>query len=138
MSVKANQSIDKELGRLKACINDLTSLLALPAIWTGGEPHQIIAALLDVLMGVLRLDAVYAEIKDPVNGALISMRRPVLAENRTKGEMDIKQVLNNCLNGESRSQSVVLKQSAGNVSIVPLQLGFPERIRLDCCDVVSR
>ena len=47
-------------GDLKACINDLTSLLALPAIWTGGEPRQIIIALLDVLIGVLRVDAVNA------------------------------------------------------------------------------
>src|SRR5262245_7404625 len=42
--------------RLKACINDLISVLALPAIWSGNEPSQILGTLLDVLLGMLRLD----------------------------------------------------------------------------------
>ena len=36
-----------EIKNLKACINDLISVLALPAIWTGREPSQIISTLLD-------------------------------------------------------------------------------------------
>jgi hypothetical protein len=69
MSRETNESVDDEVGRLKACINDLTGLLALPAIFTGREPNQIIAALLDVLMGILRLDTVYADVKDPADWA---------------------------------------------------------------------
>jgi hypothetical protein len=45
-----------EIKNLKACINDLISVLALPAIWTGSEPSQILSTLLDVLLGMLRLD----------------------------------------------------------------------------------
>jgi hypothetical protein len=93
MQAQTSEPIGDEVGRLKACINDLTSLLALPAIWTGREPHQIITALLDVLMRVLRLDAAYAQIKDPVDDALISMTRPVLRENPTEGQMVIEQAL---------------------------------------------
>jgi hypothetical protein len=42
-----------EIRNLKACINDLISILALPAIWTGRDPTQIINTLLDVLLGML-------------------------------------------------------------------------------------
>ena len=90
MREETSKPTDNEVGRLKACVNDLTSLLALPAIFTGREPDQIIAALLDVLMGILRLDAAYAEIKDPSGCAPISMMRPVLSENPTVGRLEIQ------------------------------------------------
>src|SRR3984893_13450307 len=35
----------QEIKRLQRCINDLTSLLALPAIWRGSEPSQIVQTL---------------------------------------------------------------------------------------------
>ena len=39
-----------EVKRLQSCINDLISVLALPAIWSGREPSQILGTLLDVLL----------------------------------------------------------------------------------------
>jgi hypothetical protein len=51
----------EEIKRLRRCINDLVSVLALPAMWSGGEPSQIVRTLLDVLPGMLRLDLVYVE-----------------------------------------------------------------------------
>ena len=43
-----------EIKRLKACINDLVSVLTLPAIWSGREePSQIGSTLLDALLGLL-------------------------------------------------------------------------------------
>ena len=44
-----------EIKRLKTCINNLISVLALPAIWSGHEPAQILSTLLDVLLRMLRL-----------------------------------------------------------------------------------
>ncbi|PYS65595.1 MAG: hypothetical protein DMF76_02260 [Acidobacteria bacterium] len=38
-----------EIKRLKAFINNLISVPALPAIWSGGQPPQIVGALLDML-----------------------------------------------------------------------------------------
>jgi Sigma-54 interaction domain len=128
MQEETNEPIDDEVARLKACINDLTSLLALPAIFTGREPHEIITALLDVLMGILRLDTVYAEVKDPASGAPINMMRAVLSEDPTVGRLDIKQALNNWLKEDFRASSIVLKQSTGDVSIVPLRLGFQNEL----------
>ena len=40
-----------EVKRLQRCMNDLVSVLALPAIWSGGEPSQIVRTLLDALRG---------------------------------------------------------------------------------------
>src|ERR1700684_1532037 len=55
----------QEIKRLRRCINDLTGLLALPAIWRGSEPSQIVQTLLDVLLRMLNLDFAYARL----NGA---------------------------------------------------------------------
>jgi len=57
-----------EIRRLQGCINDLISVLALPAMWRGQESVQIVSTLLDVLLGMLRLDFAYARLKDPIGG----------------------------------------------------------------------
>jgi PAS domain S-box-containing protein len=53
-----------EIKRLQGCIKDLVSLLALPAVWSGREPHEIVETLLDALLRMLCLDLVYARVKD--------------------------------------------------------------------------
>jgi PAS domain S-box-containing protein len=60
-----NQAL--EVQRLRRGINDLVSLLALPAIWSGSEPSepfQIVGTLLDAVLGMLRLEFVYARLND--------------------------------------------------------------------------
>jgi len=47
----------EEIRRLQGCINDLVSLLALPALWIGREPPEVASTLLDVLLKMLRLDS---------------------------------------------------------------------------------
>src|SRR5258707_15043402 len=64
-----------EIKRLKACINDLISVQALPAIWRGGQPSQIIGALLDMLPEMLSLDFAYVRLKDSTGGAPPEMVR---------------------------------------------------------------
>ena len=121
-----------EVGRLKACINDLTSLLALPAIWAGHEPHQIVAALLDVLMAVLRLDAARAEIKDPAGGAPINLTRPVQTENPNAKQVLIDQAINNRLSQELRGSYFVSEQAANDLSIIFLRLGWQNEFGWIC------
>src|SRR5205807_9700551 len=65
----------EEIKRLQRCINDLVSVLALPAMWTGAEPSQIVSTLLDTLLGMFRLDFVYVRLKDPVGEAPMEMVR---------------------------------------------------------------
>ena len=47
--------VAEEIKRLQRCINDLVSLFALPAVWSGCEPSQIVNTLLDALLRMLQL-----------------------------------------------------------------------------------
>src|SRR5580704_6032627 len=62
-----------EIKHLKRCLNDLVSVLALPAMWSGSQPSQIVHTLLDALLGMLYLDLVYARFEDPTGGAPIEV-----------------------------------------------------------------
>ena len=62
-----------EIKHLKRCLNDLVSVLALPAMWSGSQPSQIVHTLLDALLGMLCLDLVYARLEDPAGGAPIEV-----------------------------------------------------------------
>ncbi len=50
-----------EIKRLNACINNLISVQALPAIWSGGQPSRIVSALLDMLPQMLGLDFAHCD-----------------------------------------------------------------------------
>ncbi|MBZ9885090.1 PAS domain-containing protein [Mesorhizobium sp. CA10] len=54
----------EENQRLKRSMNDLVSLLALPAICVGEDPVHIASTLLDVLSAMLPVDFVYARLFD--------------------------------------------------------------------------
>src|SRR6202451_2409346 len=62
-----------EITYLKRCLNDLVSVLALPALWSGSSPSQIVHTLLDTMLGMLCLDLVYARLQDPAGGAPIEV-----------------------------------------------------------------
>ena len=62
MDVPARDTAE-EIKRLQRCVNDLISVVALPAVWSGGEPSQIVHTLLDALLRMLQLDLVYVRLK---------------------------------------------------------------------------
>ena len=72
----------EEVKHLQRCINDLVSVLALPAMWSGAEPSRILHNLLDVLLGMLQLDLVYVRLKDPGGQAPIEMVRFAQAQEQ--------------------------------------------------------
>lgn len=61
--------------RLEGCINDLVGLLALPAMWRGRGPPQVVDTLLDALLSMLRLDVAYARLYLPAGGSPIEAVR---------------------------------------------------------------
>ncbi|MER8854733.1 MULTISPECIES: PAS domain-containing protein [Mesorhizobium] len=61
----AIEPLGEEIQRLKRSMNDLVSLLALPAIWSGANPPQIAGTLLDVLVAMLPVDFIYVRLFDP-------------------------------------------------------------------------
>ncbi len=60
---------------LKACIRDLAALSALPSLWIGREPPQVLDNFLDVLSAAVRLDLAYARIEDPRGGDTVEAAR---------------------------------------------------------------
>jgi len=59
----------QEISRLRRCIDDLASLMALPTMWTGQDCSRVINTLFAVLIRMLDLDFAYARITDPANGS---------------------------------------------------------------------
>ncbi|MFZ0138003.1 MAG: PAS domain S-box protein [Candidatus Sulfotelmatobacter sp.] len=115
-----------EVKHLQRCINDLVSLLALPAIWSGGDPSQVLYTLLDAVMRMLRLDLVSVRLRDPVGESPVEIVR--LAEQRgpVPSPHEICEALSQCLKNDSRKWPLVLRNlmGEGDVSIVPLPLGL--------------
>jgi signal transduction histidine kinase len=119
-----------EIRRLQSCINDLISVLALPAMWGGQESTQIVGTLLDVLVGMLRLDFAYVRLKDPSGEALIEMVRVAQARNPAALPQDIGQVLSHWLADDPRQRPPLVRNpfGDGDVAIVPLRLGLQDEI----------
>jgi signal transduction histidine kinase len=116
----------EEIRRLQRCMNDLLSVLALPAMWSGAEPSQIVPTLLDALMGMLHLDLVYVRLHDagveaPVEMARVSQSRELKARPQEIGE-----VLRRCLGDDPKKWPPLVPSCFGdeNISIVPLRLGL--------------
>src|SRR5882762_5358643 len=123
------QTID-EIRRLRGCINDLISVQALPAMWTGQEPAQIVSTLLDVLIGMLRLDFAYARLKDRVGEAPIEMLRLAQSRNLKASPQETGQLLKPCLEDDPQKWPLLVRHPIGDgdVSIVPLRLGLRDQI----------
>jgi formate hydrogenlyase transcriptional activator len=119
-----------EIRHLRGCINDLTSILAIPAMWSGQESAQIVTTLLDAMLGMLRLDFAYARLKDPIGGAPIEMVRLAQTRDLTAQLQEISEVLNGWLGHDLQKWPLLIRDSIGgrDVSIVPLRLGLRDEI----------
>jgi hypothetical protein len=51
-----------DITRLGTGLNDLGSILALPAVWSGAEPSQIVSTLVDTLLEILHLSFVFVRL----------------------------------------------------------------------------
>ena len=64
----------EEAKQLRRSMNDLLSLMALPAIWTGNTSSFVVGTLLDVLLGMLDLDFVCVLLNE-VDGIAVDLVR---------------------------------------------------------------
>src|SRR6266852_5244253 len=115
-----------EIRHLHGWINDLLSALALPAMWSDHESAQLVTTLLDVLVGMLRLDFAYALLKDPVGEAPIELVRLAQSRHLTTRPQEIGQVLSPWLGDDPQKRPLLVPNPLGDgdVSIVPLRLGL--------------
>jgi PAS domain S-box-containing protein len=113
----------ENISSLQRCINDLISVLALPALWTGHKEEQIVSTLLEALIDMLRLDFAYARLGDPISGSLIEVVRHghvrhLAVEPRVTG-----QTLNDSLGADPRKWPRLAKNPFGDGSLSIVQLG---------------
>lgn len=115
-----------EIKRLQRCINDLVSLLALPAIWTVSNPSQILHTLLDALMRMLSLDIIAVRLNNPVGEAPVEIVRLAEPRGPMPSTQEICEALCQSLADNSRKWPPALRNvmGEGDVSIVPLPLGL--------------
>lgn len=120
----------EEIRRLRRCINDLVSVIALPAMWSGSERSQIVRTLLDVLLEMLHLDLVYVRVKEPAVEAPIEIARVAQPQSLKAGPQQIGELLHRCLGEDPQNWPLSVRSRIGDedISIVPLRLGLQGEI----------
>ena len=115
----------QEVRRLQRCINDLVSLLALPAVWSGNEPSQIVQILLDALLRMLNLDFICARLKDPVDARLLEIVRISDSSKLGITPPDISLALSRWfgVDGQKSPPAIRYRFGDGDISIFPVPLG---------------
>jgi len=117
---------DQEVKRLQRCINDLVSLLALPAVWSGNQPSQIVQILLDALLRMLNLDFICARLQDPVNPGWLEILRVSDSCKLRITPQDISRALDQWFGVEGQKSLSAFRHRFGDqdsISIFPVPLG---------------
>jgi PAS domain S-box-containing protein len=119
------ESPAEEIKHLRRCINELVSVLALPATWTGSEPSRIVGELLSALLNMLDLDFVYARLRDSAGTKLELVRTTSEWEPKPRAQ-SIGEILQPWLgNGTQNWLHPVRGTLEGReMLVVPLQLGM--------------
>ena len=118
----------EHIGRLQSCINDLVSLLALPAIWTGRDPPEVLGILLDVLLRMLHLEFAYAR-KVVSEGATPTEICRVAEQRKTAmNPAKVGRALEPCLRRNDSSAAFVISSPVGKgeISIACAWLGLDQ------------
>jgi AraC-like DNA-binding protein len=129
--VKTNgTSAPTEIRRLKDCISDLLSVSAIQAISRGSEPCHIIGALLEVLMGTLRLHLAYAEFKVTRFGVPVGLGRFSQQPGSNDLPREVRAPVDDWLGNQTQTSPFVTRcQSAdGDLSLTLVSLGLHTEI----------
>ena len=124
------RDLTEEITHLQRCVNDLVSALALPAMWSGGEPSQIVHTLLDALLRMLQLDLVYVRLKETGGQAPIEMVRFAQSQKHIAPPHEIGDVLKQWLGTAPQEWPPLIRNRLEDrdISIVPLGLGLQGEI----------
>lgn len=116
----------EEVKRLQRCINDLVSLLALPALWSGGDPSQIARTLMDVLHRLLHLDLIYVQLKGLSGAAPVELARIAQSPVTPSQAREIGAELHRLLGDDPQKWPSHARRGFRNrdMCIVPLRLGL--------------
>jgi len=117
-----------EVKRLQNCINDLVSVLALAAIWSGSESRQMVGTLLEALIAILRLDFACARLNDSIYGSPIEVVRLAQRRNPSAQPQEVARALSRWLSGDQSAPRFVIPNPVGEgeVAIASFALGLQD------------
>jgi PAS domain S-box-containing protein len=115
---------------LQRCINDLVSVLALPASWSGREPLRIADTLADALLRMLNLDLVYVWLNATSTGAPIEIARCAPWREPAPQLIEMCSKLGHSLRSDPRKWQSVIRRTVRDeeISIMPVSLGLEGEI----------
>ena len=111
------EDVGEEIKRLQRCNNDLVSLLALPAVWSGAEPTRIIHTLLDALLRMLHLDLVHIRLSGSGGLGPVEMVRFARAQEQAAQEHDLGEAFKDWLGTTPQSRPRLIHSSARGLDI---------------------
>src|SRR5579859_7523605 len=111
------RDLTEEIKRLQRCVNDLVSVLALPAAWSGGEPSQIVHTLLDALLRMLQLDLVYIRLKETSDQSPIETVRFAQSRNERTPAREVCDLIQHWLGAAPEEQPPVSRKVVGHRDI---------------------
>jgi C4-dicarboxylate-specific signal transduction histidine kinase len=119
-----------EVKRLQSCINDLISVLALAAIWTGSDSNQMLSTLLDSLLAILRLDFACARLNHSIDGSPLEVVRLAERRHASAKAHEISRALGRGPNGDQTTSRFVIPNPAGegDVAIASFSLGLQDQV----------
>jgi len=120
------ESPAEEIKHLRRCINDLVSVLALPAMWTGGSPTQIVGNSLDALVRMLSLDFIYAQLRESTGTVFTEMVRVGSSWEPKLRPEEIREKIQPWLENDPEKLPTAVRTVFENraIVLVPLQLGM--------------
>ena len=119
-----------EVKRLQSCINDLISVLALAAIWSGSKSCQMLGTLLDSLLAILRLDFACARLNDSIDGSPVEVVRLAQRQHPSALPQEVGRALGRWLSGDQTASGFVIPNPAGEgeVAIASFSLGLQDEV----------
>jgi PAS domain S-box-containing protein len=119
-----------EVKRLQSCINDLVSVLALAAIWSGSESRQMVGTLLESLVAILRLDFACARLNGSIDGSPIEVVRLAQRRHSSAQPQEVSRALGRWLSGDQTAPRFVIPNPAGEgeVAIASFPLGLQDEL----------
>ena len=116
--------------RLQRCMNDLVSILAFPAIWTGRESSQIIDSFLEELLRMLGLDFAYVRLADFGGDTPVEVLRVAPLSKLDSPSQEICEMISRSFGTEPqrKRRSVPNRIGTREISMVSLQLGLQGEI----------
>jgi PAS domain S-box-containing protein len=122
------ENFAEEIKRLRRCNSELVSILALPAMWSSGDPLQIVHTLVDALLGMFGLDFVYVRLTESVGNAPIETIRVASTAKELRKTLprpqEISEALNRSLAHNPQKWPARITIDGEDISTVALRLGL--------------